>query len=1336
MSHPVISDSIVQKIRSLEREVNAVQEFTDADLGDNIIYNYHITTGAVTSNSIADATITGGDIASATIVAGNIANATITATQIANATITGTQIAAGTIVGTNIGTATITSTNIQDATIQGADIASATIAGGNIATGTITSTNIQDATITGADIGSATVTGTNIGTGTITSTNIQDATIAAADIANATITATQIANLTITAAQIANATITGTQINAAAITSSHIVDLTIVAGDIANTTITGGKIGSATITGGNIASGTITSGNILDATITGGDIANTTITAGNITALTITSAEIADLTITGAKIAAATITANKITVTNLSALSADLGTITAGTITGATFQTSASNPRVYMDATGVGAVGSTGITNFKLDASTGKLTTLAGVGGGNIIQNSSFEDTNAMRFWTTGGGNAPTRDTTEKFHGTASARINNPSAVDSYFYQDLTLQKIGTWKITAWIKTDSVAGTGNGAKVNVDQVSGSITTTDSIAQLGWNDWTRHEATAVVNTAGSVLRVYCQLGFSGTVTGTAWFDGVQAEYADFATAYAPKPDELRTDSVTNTEIAPTTVTAAEIANGTITTTQIAATTILAGNIAANTITAAQIAAATITGTQIAATTITATNIAASTITSAQIAANTITAGQIAADTITSNEIFGNTLSAITADLGTINAGVLTGVTITGSTVQTSTTGPRVVMDTSGLTAYGVDDSPVLALPTSGDSMFKGAVDAEGGVQFIAPITSPPPEGNKAIWQDANQSEIASVFGITTTYPGSATQSLIASATGPLSYPNLIKAHANLKHYWKLDWNGGSTTPDAVATSPLTLTAIITPSTNPALVAGGTGAFAIRTATSGRGWFSASPASNENVTTGLSIEYWIKFIALPDRDLRIVTRSAAADGSSSEYWKSTYITSTNKLQVSLLIGGVARTQTTASTITANTLYHVVHTYDGVNIRTYLNSVENGAATAQTGSIDAQNLIAYNVGLINTVVQSSAVSSGSATTQFTQLQSDSTPGPDWVNPGNALALDSSYATVSLGAITNHRSKWLAVTGFGFNVPTGATVTGVEVQIDAHASVDPAVKVGGIMVVYNGAQIGSTGGTLGSYWQTTDRLETYGGQGELFFTGSLTPTQVNSSTFGISFYAVNLTSTSKTASVDRVRVKVYYRTDVILDETATYNAALSQAVISDHYQTGTTGVSTSVTSVEKKMISADGTSDYTLKGEGFFQPLWASSGTNTTTGGAAAELIENGVEQYDPGNNGTALTFTVPVSGLYRVEGWFQLLNSNADAELIANLTVNGASSDRLFRADQPGGAGGDTAGSGFTIKSLALNDVISANVQHFDGVNVRSIAWRMFITRLRSS
>src|SRR3990167_416733 len=74
--------------------------------------------------------------------------------------------------------------------------------------------------------------------------------------------------------------------------------------------------------------------------------------------------------------------------------------------------------------------------------------------------------------------------------------------------------------------------------------------------------------------------------------------------------------------------------------------------------------------------------------------ANIGALSIVAGNIAASTITAGKLSVSQLSAITADLGTITAG-----TVTGATIQTSASGRRVLIDSTGITLYNSSDVAV-------------------------------------------------------------------------------------------------------------------------------------------------------------------------------------------------------------------------------------------------------------------------------------------------------------------------------------------------------------------------------------------------------------------------------------------------------------------------------------------------------------------------------------------------------------------------------------------------------------------------------------------------------------
>ena len=90
-----------------------------------------------------------------------------------------------------------------------------------------------------------------------------------------------------------------------------------------------------------------------------------------------------------------------------------------------------------------------------------------------------------------------------------------------------------------------------------------------------------------------------------------------------------------------------------------------------------------------GTQaIAAGSVTAALIAAGTITATQIASGTITATQIASSTITAGQIATGTLTAGLFQAGIVLAGIINGTTVTGSTIQNSSTNPRTSINPDG------------------------------------------------------------------------------------------------------------------------------------------------------------------------------------------------------------------------------------------------------------------------------------------------------------------------------------------------------------------------------------------------------------------------------------------------------------------------------------------------------------------------------------------------------------------------------------------------------------------------------------------------------------------------
>ena len=138
-------------------------------------------------------------------------------------------------------------------------------------------------------------------------------------------------------------------------------------------------------------------------------------------------------------------------------------------------------------------------------------------------------------------------------------------------------------------------------------------------------------------------------------------------------------------------------------------------------------------------------------------------------------------------------------------------------------------------------------------------------------------------------------------------------------------------------------------------------------------------------------------------------------------------------------------------------------------------------------------------------------------------------------WTNPANASASDNSYATVSLGNM--QQSDYLQITDFNFNIPAGATITGIEVRVKRKASANSQIKDDSVLLMKNGA-IGTTNKAGTVTWTISDATITYGSSTDLWG-DTWTASDINNA--GVAFAAQG-TSTATTASVDYVSMTVYY--------------------------------------------------------------------------------------------------------------------------------------------------------------------------------------------------
>ncbi|MCX6799463.1 MAG: hypothetical protein NTW59_05210, partial [Candidatus Diapherotrites archaeon] len=150
-------------------------------------------------------------------------------------------------------------------------------------------------------------------------------------------------------------------------------------------------------------------------------------------------------------------------------------------------------------------------------------------------------------------------------------------------------------------------------------------------------------------------------------------------------------------------------------------------------------------------------------------------------------------------------------------------------------------------------------------------------------------------------------------------------------------------------------------------------------------------------------------------------------------------------------------------------------------------------------------------------------------------------------WPNATNAAASDDSYATATIGS-SSEVTYYLQATNFGFDIPSGSTIDGSEVQVERHQTcVDSSppctsnVRDNRVRLVKSGT-IGSTDrAATGTNWPASDATATYGGPADLWGT-TWTVSNINSATTGVVLSATRTSGGDQNALVDNITMTVYY--------------------------------------------------------------------------------------------------------------------------------------------------------------------------------------------------
>ena len=125
----------------------------------------------------------------------------------------------------------------------------------------------------------------------------------------------------------------------------------------------------------------------------------------------------------------------------------------------------------------------------------------------------------------------------------------------------------------------------------------------------------------------------------------------------------------------------------------------------------------------------------------------------------------------------------------------------------------------------------------------------------------------------------------------------------------------------------------------------------------------------------------------------------------------------------------------------------------------------------------------------------------------------------GANWNNPGNIGSSDNNRAIADIG--TNSVSDYLKASGFGFAIPAGAIIDGIQVSIERQEEFgggNVRVRDNDVLLV-SGATV-SNDKASSTFWTDADVIANYGGVADNWG-ASWTPALINDPSFGVQISA-----------------------------------------------------------------------------------------------------------------------------------------------------------------------------------------------------------------------
>jgi hypothetical protein len=132
------------------------------------------------------------------------------------------------------------------------------------------------------------------------------------------------------------------------------------------------------------------------------------------------------------------------------------------------------------------------------------------------------------------------------------------------------------------------------------------------------------------------------------------------------------------------------------------------------------------------------------------------------------------------------------------------------------------------------------------------------------------------------------------------------------------------------------------------------------------------------------------------------------------------------------------------------------------------------------------------------VGPVLHVSALATSSGAHNGSTFVNDTSVGSvNWTSPGNAQTSNDSWATASLSGTS--ATYYLKATGFGFSIPAGATINGIQVDVERNGAATGKIGDNSVRLIKGGTISGNDKST-GAEWPVSDAYQPYGNSTDLW--------------------------------------------------------------------------------------------------------------------------------------------------------------------------------------------------------------------------------------------